>query len=218
MIDALIFDMDGTLVDSEHLTRAAVNAACAEVGVDGDAFPDEKLHGVTWDQIATGLRAQFPGLAVSGAELHRRCHALARAEPPAPVPGVVAALAAARDAGLALALATSSNREGADALLDRPGFEPLGVRVTADDITRSKPDPEIFLLAAERLGVPPDRCMVFEDSIAGLRAARAAGMQSVAVLHACADPARARALASHAITDYTELPPGFFGSVRSGGS
>lgn len=213
-VDAVIFDMDGTLVDSEHLTRDVVNAACAEAGVDGDAFPDEKLHGVTWDQIATDLRALFPVLDVTGRHLHERCHALAVAQPPHPIPGVLRALAAAQDAGLSLALATSSNREAADSLLARPGFEPLTVRVTADDITHSKPDPEIFLLAATKLGVAPERCLVFEDSLAGLRAANAAGMQSVAVLHSCADPTIARGLSTLAIVDYTQLPASFFADLR----
>jgi len=213
-VNAVIFDMDGTLVDSEHLTRRTVNAVCRDAGVNGDLLPDARLHGVTWDQIATDLRALFDVLEVTGLDLHHRCHALALAEPPAPIPGVIQALADARDAGLALALATSSNRQAADSLLARPGFEPLTVRVTADDITHSKPDPEIFLLAATKLGVAPERCLVFEDSLAGLRAANAAGMQSVAVLHSCADPPTARRLATHAIRDYTHLPQDFFASLR----
>ena len=213
-VDAVIFDMDGTLVDSEHLTRLTVNAVCGDAGVNGDLLPDARLHGVTWDQIATDLRALFDVLDVTGLDLHHRCHALALAEPPAPIPGVIQALADARDAGLALALATSSNREAADSLLARPGFEPLTVRVTADDITRSKPDPEIFLLASKQLGVKPARCLVFEDSLAGLRAAVSAGMQSVAVLHSCADPTIARGLSTLAILDYTQLPASFFADLR----
>jgi HAD superfamily hydrolase (TIGR01509 family) len=213
-IAAAIFDMDGTLVDSEHLTRRVIDDLFAAHALDASGVRDEDLHGVTWGQIAADLVAGWPPLrgACSGPILHARCQALWLAEPPPPLPGVIDALRDARAAGLRIALATSSQREAADALLERDGFRgAFDAVVTADDIERSKPDPQIFLLAAERLGVPADRCLVFEDSLAGLRAAAAAGMSSIAVLLRCAAPRIARSLAGGAIVDFSELPDGCFG-------
>lgn len=216
-IDAVLFDMDGTVVDSEHLTREVVEALMQERGLGPSGIPDEGLHGVTWAQIAADLVAAWPDLAArcSGDDLHARCHRRWLATPPPAMPGIVAALAAASEAGLAVALATSAHGEAADVLLAREGFVGrFDARVSADDIERSKPDPEIFLVAASRLGVLPGRCLVFEDSLAGLRAAAAAGMDSVGVLLRTADRARARALATATVTDFTDLPAGFFSSIR----
>lgn len=216
-IDAVIFDMDGTLVDSEHLTIQVVQALLSEHGLP-TALDETRLHGVTWAQIAADLVEEHPVLVgrCTGDLLHRRCHALWLASPPPTMPGIERALAAAADAGLRRAIATSSNAEAVDVLTRRDGWAGVfDVRVTADDISRSKPDPEIFLLAAERLGVPPGRCLVFEDSLAGLQAAKSAGMPRVAVLLRSADPARARALSDLAIVDYERLDPSFFGAITS---
>jgi HAD superfamily hydrolase (TIGR01509 family) len=214
-IRAVLLDMDGTLVDSEHLTREVVEAFAQEHGAAESGIPDERLHGVTWHAIAADLEGRL-GLPCSGDDLHRRCHARWLASPPPPVPGVTRALRAARAAGLSLVLATSSHREAAETLLARPDFAGLfDASVTADDIQRSKPDPQIFLLAAERVGVPPAACLVFEDSLAGLRAAAAAGMASVAVLLRSSAPAQAREMAAVSIVDFGDLEPGFFERIRA---
>ncbi len=217
-VDALVFDMDGTLVDSEHLTRVLVDDLLRDAGLPTDSVDDTELHGVTWAQIAATLLDRHPSLQgrCTPELLHRGWHALWCGSPPVPVPGVVDALKAAKAAGLPLALATSSNGESARSLLDREGFvDVFDAVVTADDIQRSKPDPEIFLLAAERLGIAPARTLVFEDSLAGLRGAKAAGMRSVAVLLRSAAPEQARDLSARAIVDYRDLEPGFFEALRS---
>ncbi len=216
-IDAVLFDMDGTLVDSEHLTREVVEELMTEQGLGPSGLPDEGLHGVTWAQIAADLVAAHPALhgLCTADDLHARCHRRWLSTPPPAMPGIVEALASARQTGLAIALATSAHGEAVDVLLQRDGFAGrFDARISADDITRSKPDPEIFLLAAERLGVAPERCLVFEDSLAGLRAAAAAGMASVAVLLRSADRDQARALATRAVVDFTELEPDFFGAIH----
>ncbi len=216
-IDAVIFDMDGTLIDSEHLTVEVVQAMLSEHGLPTEV-DETRLQGVTWDQIAADLVAEHPTLApvCTGDVLHRRCHARWLGVPPPPMPGVEQAIAAAAAAGLPVAIATSSNAEAVSALRSRPGWGDLfDVEVTADDISRSKPDPEIFLLAAERLDVAPARCLVFEDSLAGLRAAGAAGMWRVAVVLRSADPNQARRLADRSIADYRDLEPGFFEAIRA---
>jgi HAD superfamily hydrolase (TIGR01509 family) len=98
------------------------------------------------------------------------------------LPGVEALLREARDRGLGRAVASSSSCGWVDGWLRRHGIRDLlQVVVARDDVTRVKPDPELFLLAASRLGADPATCVVFEDSPNGMRAALAAGMRCVAV-------------------------------------
>lgn len=101
------------------------------------------------------------------------------------LPGVEALLGDARDIGLGRAVASSSSCGWVEGWLGRHGIRELvDVVVARDDVTRVKPDPELFLLAAHRLEVLPASCLVFEDSPNGMRAARAAGMRCVAVPNA----------------------------------
>ena len=101
------------------------------------------------------------------------------------MPGVEALLLDARARGLGRAVASSSSCGWVDGWLRRHGIRDLlDVVVARDDVRRTKPDPELFLLAASRLGVEPGACVVFEDSPNGMRAAVAAGMRCVAVLNA----------------------------------
>lgn len=211
-IRGVIFDMDGTLVDSESMTRQVVDAVLDRAGYAGPPLGSDLLFGVTWQAIAGHMIQAHPPLeGLRGDDLDAEWLEQWRRDPPPPVAGVEGALAAARAAGLPLALATSSNRPAVDLLLARPGFAgAFDAIVTAEDISRSKPDPEIFRLAAERIGVPPEHCVVFEDSLAGLCGAMAAGTWRVAVLLRSTDPARADDLAHESIEDYTELPATFF--------
>ncbi len=106
----------------------------------------------------------------------RGCDALAL------MPGVLALLRDALDLGLGRACASSSSSSWVEGWLGRHGIRPLfDVVVTRDDVSKVKPDPELFLLAAARLGAPREACLVFEDSPNGMRAALAAGMRCVAV-------------------------------------
>ena len=117
-----------------------------------------------------------------------------------------------------VAIASSSNRESAEHLVDRLSpHEAVGVRVCAEDCQRSKPDPDCYLRASERLGHAPAHCLVFEDSLAGLRAARAAGARTVAITHGKtpAQIADVRPFADLCINDYTDLPADFFARVAT---
>jgi HAD superfamily hydrolase (TIGR01509 family) len=180
MFDAVIFDLDGTLIDSEAISQAAGIAAFAAMGIDVDpAF----LHGLVGVDDRTGseiILAAFPRLdPVQFARVWS--DALARRwDHGVPLkPGTHEVLS-----GIILpkALATSSTRAQADRKLTLTG---LGVHfshtVTVDDVTAPKPHPEPYLLAARLLGVPPARCVAFEDSETGARSAHAAGMTVVQV-------------------------------------
>ena len=95
--------------------------------------------------------------------------------------GLLALLAGCRDR-VRTALVTTASRANVDAILDAHGLRPdFDVVVTGDDVSRHKPDPEAYLLAAARLAVAPAQCLVFEDSDIGLKSARAAGMAVVRV-------------------------------------
>jgi HAD superfamily hydrolase (TIGR01509 family) len=100
----------------------------------------------------------------------------------AALPGVEPWLRTLRDEGIACAIASSTHRENITTTLDVLGLEPFfSAIVTAEDVKRGKPDPEVFLTAAQRLGVEPRDGVVFEDALVGIAAARAAGMRVVAV-------------------------------------
>ncbi|WP_432586068.1 HAD-IA family hydrolase [Streptomyces sp. HD1123-B1] len=174
--DALLFDNDGTLVSSMESVVRCWTRWAGEYGVSEEEFAAVELHGRPANDIIGDL---LPAERIAGARA--RIDALELADVPGGVkllPGtaeLLTGLPAAR-----WAVVTSANATLAAARLTEVGLRP-GTLITADDITRGKPDPEPFLLAAERLGVDPARCVAFEDAPAGLASARAAGMRTVAL-------------------------------------
>ncbi|WP_406214509.1 HAD family hydrolase [Streptomyces canus] len=175
--EALLFDNDGTLVSSLESVHRCWTRWAEEFGITAEEFARVELHGRPAVEIAADL---LPADVVP--------RALARIEqlevedvPNGGVhllPGTKAfldALPADR-----WAVVTSATRRLAEARLEAVGILPKTL-VAADDVTRGKPDPEPYLLAARELGVDPARCVVFEDAPAGLRAGRAAGMTTVAL-------------------------------------
>ncbi|MFS7875649.1 HAD-IA family hydrolase [Streptomyces asiaticus] len=174
--DALLFDNDGTLVSSLDSVLRCWTRWAEEQGIAAEDFARVELHGRPADDIIAEL---LP--ADRAARARARIDELELAD----VPGGVKLLPGAAEllAGLPAgrwAVVTSAYRELAEARLAEVVIRP-GTLISADDITRGKPHPEPFLLAAERLGVDPARCVVFEDAPAGLAAGRAAGMRTVAL-------------------------------------
>src|SRR5262245_12926451 len=182
-IEAVVFDMDGVLVDTEHLWDEVREALTEEWGGRYTPEAQEAMMGmssVEWSRYlheTVGLR-EPPD--VINAEVVRRM--LARYENDLPViPGAVEAVHGAAAAGLRLAVASSSNRELIDAVLERLVLTELfDVTVSSEEVERGKPAPDVYLEAAGRLGVEPGRCVAIEDSASGIRAAHAAGMRVVA--------------------------------------
>ncbi|MFI1355649.1 HAD family hydrolase [Streptomyces sp. NPDC020898] len=175
--DALLFDNDGTLVSSLASVDRCWTQWAREYGVTPEEFARIGLHGRPAAEIAADL---LPAEAVPGAVA--RIEQLEVDDVPnggaVLLPGTaefLASLPADR-----WAVVTSATRRLAEARLGAVGILPKTL-VTADDITRGKPDPEPYLLAARQLGVDPTRCVVFEDAPAGLQAGRAAGMTTVAL-------------------------------------
>jgi HAD superfamily hydrolase (TIGR01509 family) len=186
-IDAVILDFDGLIVDTEtpiyEAWKGAYEARGHSLGLD------------LW-QHSLGTHGGFDahahleslvGETLSREELRREVRATSDrlCEPQPLLPGVEPLLRDARDRGLGRAVASSSSCGWVEGWLRRHGIRDLlDVVVARDDVTQVKPDPELFLLAARRLEVAPERCVVFEDSPNGMRAALAAGMRCVAVPNA----------------------------------
>ncbi|MFB9746748.1 HAD-IA family hydrolase [Leifsonia shinshuensis] len=173
-----LFDMDGTLVDS----HAVVEAVWSEFGRRHDLDPAEILAYAHGRQAADTVAHLLPDLpAERRAELVAGLVAeeVTRTDGIVEVPGAAALLAALADAAVPVAIVTSAPRELAVARLRAAGVPVPGVLVAAEDVSRGKPDPQGYLLAAERLGVPIRSCVVFEDAEAGLAAAVASGARVV---------------------------------------
>jgi HAD superfamily hydrolase (TIGR01509 family) len=186
-IRAVIFDFDGLILDTETPIFESWRHAYREHGCELD-FED-------W-QHSLGTHPGLDPVAHLEAMLKRpldrttlvesvRERNRAHCEVQPLLPGVEERLREAQGLGIPAAVASSSSRAWVTGWLERHGLSPLLACVCArDDVARVKPDPDLFLLAAERLGVPAQACLVFEDSPNGVRAALAAGMRCVAVPNA----------------------------------
>ncbi|MDG4835709.1 HAD family phosphatase [Micromonospora sp. WMMD967] len=179
---AYLFDCDGTIVDSMPLHYVAWQRALEEWGCE---FPEDLFYawgGRPTADIIVALNEQ-QGLAMplaSVVETRERIYQDLLPQIEA-VPDVLAHIHDAHRR-VPFAVVSGSTRASVTASLDALGLlDRFDVLVCADDYTRAKPDPEAFLLAAEHLGVPPESCLVFEDTDLGIQAATAAGMASVRV-------------------------------------
>jgi HAD superfamily hydrolase (TIGR01509 family) len=180
----VIFDMDGVLVDSEPLHLRATQAALGPRGGSFTEHDNRAFFGATDPEMLRVLRILFD-LPQSTAELveARTVHLVELIRTEArPLPGVPDVPLRLRKAGFRLALATASPRPIVRAVLETIGL-PRGFEaiVSGDEIVRGKPAPDAFLLAARRLGIDPEQCVVVEDSKNGVLAGKAAGMLVAAV-------------------------------------
>jgi HAD superfamily hydrolase (TIGR01509 family) len=181
---AVVFDMDGVLVDSEPAFFDAVNVVLAEEGRSIDWERYRRLLGtsvgVTWREIITmlGIRGELSDYLRRYDDVLLDC--LRRPRPP--LPGVVSLLEELERRDVPVALATSSWRPWYEAVMESCGLDGrFRVVVTADVIERPKPAPDTYLRAAELLGLAPARCVAVEDTPPGIAAAKAAGMYAVQV-------------------------------------
>jgi len=211
-IHAVLFDMDGTLIDSELNTEPAIASVCRELGIADPDLDYPSFYGRTWPTVVETMIETYPALAEVpdlAMRFHRQFHDLCVTRPPPPIPGVQKAIAAF-SSFVPVAIVSSAYRESIEATIGQLDIaSEITCHVGAEDFTRSKPAPDCFLHAAGLLNVNPESCLVFEDSTAGLGAARAAGMWVIAITHRSNDLARAKELGHLAIDDYTELEPDF---------
>lgn len=210
-VSHVIFDLDGVLLDTEPLYTQATQRVVAPFGKSYGW--DIKKHCMgRAERISAGIILEQLGLDLSvDAYMALRREHLRQLFPTAPgIPGAQELVAALQSAQIPLAIATSSISEFWHLKTDaHPWIQEISVVVRGDDpeLRAAKPAPDIFLLAARRLGAEPRDCLVFEDAPAGVEAARSAGMQVVALV----DPHLDRELfreATLVIQSYEELGTG----------
>ncbi|MEU8584938.1 HAD family hydrolase [Streptomyces abikoensis] len=175
---ALLLDMDGTIVNSDAVVERCWRGWADEQGLDGDEVM-KVVHGRQGYATMAVLLPERP--MELNHEDNRRMLAAETADVDGvvPVPGAPAFMAALER--LPHALVTSADRALSDARMGAAGLPMPAVRVTAESVSASKPDPEGFLKGAAELGFAPQDCVVFEDSEAGIAAGREAGMRVVGV-------------------------------------
>ena len=181
---AVIFDMDGVMVDTAPQHFAAWRQVFAEMGRE---LGEEEFRATFgWRnreilQYVLGDRVSEVQVEELGRRKEEYYRALLRGGVEA-APGFMHLLAALRDDGFKIAVGTSAPRQNVELILDVLSIrEQLDAVVSGEDVDRGKPDPETFLLAAQRCNVEPRRCLVFEDAVAGIQAAKAAGMRCIGV-------------------------------------
>ncbi len=219
-VRAVLFDLDGTLVDSEIHTDRAISAVTARHGIADFTLPHSETRGRTWAHVADAIRTRT-SIDRSAAELADELLTLwiDLAADVTPIPGAPEALRSAAASGLKLGVVSSSPRAVIDSFLDRLGVADCidrRARIGGDAVQNGKPDPEGFLLSARALDVEPAETLIFEDSQAGLLAARAAGMRSVFVTCCASDIAANATLATARCVDYRALPPRFWSELADG--
>ena len=194
MIQAVLFDMDGTVFDTEAIYRRCWRRAAKEVGFDVDMeLFFQRICGLNMtDMTAYVYRVYGEDTPFEEIRARRRVYLdeeLKKVGLPfkSGAPQIFYDL---KQRGIKLAIATSSGRKLVDRYLQMSGLEGIfDVIMTGELVEHGKPHPEIFLTAAEKLGVPADACVVVEDSPNGVRAGHAAGMYTVMVpdLHPCTE-------------------------------
>lgn len=184
MKKAVIFDMDGVLVDNSEIHVEAFVIFCQRYGINMAHDALKTFFGMGNDEIIPAVLGREIG-AEELAALADEKEALYReifASRIAPMAGLVDMLEGLKQRGVKIAVGSSGSQQNVDFVLSKCGIAPyFDAIANGDMITRAKPDPEVFLLAASLLGVAPEDCVVFEDSFAGIKAARTAGMGVVAV-------------------------------------
>ena len=182
---AFIFDMDGTIVDNMRVHNQTWQIVMADEGVqiDIDDFNRQTTGKKTPEILRLYLgeratEAEIQRISEKKENIYRQVfRPYLRA-----IAGLPGFLEEARKLHIPVALATSAGKTNIEYTLSGTGLKPyFDVLVGGEDVLQGKPDPEIFLMAAQRLGIPAPRCLVFEDALLGIEAACRAGMKAVAI-------------------------------------
>jgi HAD superfamily hydrolase (TIGR01509 family) len=210
MLSAIIFDLDGLLADSEPWWNQIDAKLLAEYGVKYCGEYHQNVVGVSY-RLAVEFYKKAFGLSVPTEDMMRRRGEIATeffANRVDLFPNVKEVLKELRQMKLHLAVATSSVSASARPFLDRhqlSGF--FEVIVTGEEVQRGKPAPDIYLCAANKLGIPADACLVVEDALPGLAAARAANMRVAAIPdRRFVDPREFEKEADYVLASLKELP------------
>jgi len=190
LIEAVVFDLDGVLLQSEEVWDAVRENYVRERGGRYDEEVQRAMMGMSapeWSRFLHEAARVPDDMDEINSEVVRRMLDAYRRELPL-LPGAVAAVRRTADA-FPLALASSSNREVFEEVLELAGLTKcFSATVSSEEVERGKPAPDVYLEAARRLGVDPKRCAAVEDSHAGIRSAKTAGMRVVAIPNAAYPP------------------------------
>jgi beta-phosphoglucomutase-like phosphatase (HAD superfamily) len=184
MIKAVIFDMDGVLLDSEYAMRTAAMQALKEWGITADHPDFTPFVGTGEDRFIGGV-AELHGVPYTPDMKHRAYQIYLETCEDTVIrfPNIPETFEKLTDMGLNLAIASAADDIKVQANISVAGINPmfLGAIVTGDDVQKKKPNPDAFLLAAERLGIEPEYCVVIEDAKSGIQAALNAGMKAIGI-------------------------------------
>lgn len=217
---AVIFDMDGLLIDTEPIWRRIEMEVFAQLGLHLTEADCLETMGIRIAQVVDGWYRRHPWAGPAPAEVTRQIvaavtdHILTAGEP---MPGVLQAMETTRAAGLPIAIASSSGEGLIKAVMQRLGLTRFVTAIfSAEDDPEGKPHPAVYLRAAAGLGVPPERCLAIEDSPNGVVSARAAGMTCIVVPdpHVALDPRLD--LADIRLASLTEFTPALLHSLLAG--
>lgn len=194
MIKAIIFDMDGVLVDSEPFN---IEIEKRQFELNHILISEEEHHqymgvatDVMWKEIAKGQSLPLPVEALIEQNKKESIHYFTELKEIPVMPGLIDLLEKLTSKNFPIAVASSSFPEIIELILQKTGLRKhFQVMVSSQEAGKSKPEPDVFLLAAKRLGINPENCMVIEDSANGIRAAKAAGMRCIAFEGPGANPA-----------------------------
>ncbi|MDO5728939.1 MAG: HAD family phosphatase [Actinomycetaceae bacterium] len=181
---AILFDMDGTFVDTEKYWQAAEIHYFQSIGVPWEAGMGDELAGRSLVE-SIGIMSAKSGVDLdvdhTVTTLVDSVHDMVVENGVPWLPGSLELVDLCRTTGISTALVTSSYRKFAQAVVDRAPTDTFDVVIAGDEVTHPKPDPEPYLKAAHALGVPPSQCIVFEDSPSGVQAGIAAGALTFAL-------------------------------------
>ena len=215
MIDAVVFDMDGVLIESEEVWDSVREAYVREQGGRYDDEIQRAMMGMSsleWSRYlheVAGVPSEPD--AINDAVVDRMLAAYREQLPL--IPGAIEAVKRLAE-GYPLAVASSSNRPLIDTVLEVAGLaQYFRATVSSEEVARGKPAPDVYLEAARRLAAPPERCAAVEDSHSGIRSAKAAGMRVVAIPNSSYPPdEEALAQADVVIGSLDELTKELFAS------
>ena len=182
---AVLWDMDGTLIDSEELHWISWRETMAKEGI---AITHEQFL-ASFGQRNDSIIPRWLGAAATPERIERIANAkeeryrdLVRKNGISPLPGVASWVHRLHEQGWLQAVASSAPRANIEVVLEAlAATHSFQAVVSAEDVHKGKPDPEVYLAAASRVGVPPQKCIVVEDAVAGIEGARRAGMRSIGV-------------------------------------
>ncbi|HET9081229.1 MAG TPA: HAD family phosphatase [Trebonia sp.] len=210
MIEAVVFDMDGVLIDSEPVWERVRRKFVAEQGGQWRDDAQDRMMGMSTAEWSAYLSADF-GLRLSAELIADNVIAAMTAEYQAHLPLLPGAVDAVRclSARWPLAVASSAPRSLIESVLDASGLRTaFAAAVSSEEVARGKPAPDVYLKATQRLGIAPAACAAVEDSTNGLRSAAAAGLTVIAVPRPEYPPARdALTRARIVLSSLAELTP-----------